>query len=384
MGSDKKKGKLEEVARVFFKMGCIAFGGPAAHVALMEEEVVERRKWISHERFLDLMGATNLIPGPNSTELTMHCGYERAGWKGLFVAGFCFILPAVIITGVLAWAYTEYGTLPEVQPFIYGITPAVLVVILGAILKLGKKALKSTLLLVLASLVLLSSFLGVNEIYALLAAGLVGGIMAISRKNNSKIKQALFLLVPAVSDANQAWLSSGKIFLSFLKVGSILYGSGYVLFAYLDAELVVPGYLSRPELLEAIAVGQFTPGPVLSTATFIGWQLGGWKGALAATSGIFLPSFLFVFLLNPLVDKMRKSSFLRGFLDAVNAAAVAVMAGVTTQMAGEVFFIAKEIQWKTLLIFAFAFALKQFWKKCSAIHLVLLGSALGAVVHYFF
>jgi chromate transporter len=384
MGLDKKKGKLGEVASVFFKMGCIAFGGPAAHVALMEEEIVERRKWISHQRFLDLMGATNLIPGPNSTELTMHCGYERAGWKGLFVAGFCFIFPAVIITGILAWAYTTYGALPEVQPFIYGITPAVLVVILGAILKLGKKALKSTLLYVLASLVLVSSFLGVNEIYALLAAGLIGGIIATSRKNTSKIKQALILLVPAISGANQVGLSSGKIFLSFLKVGSILYGSGYVLFAYLDAELVVPGYLSRPELLEAIAVGQFTPGPVLSTATFIGWQLGGWKGALAATSGIFLPSFLFVFLLNPLVDKMRKSTFLRGFLDAVNAAAVAVMAGVTTQMAGEVFFIAKEIQWKTVLIFAFAFALKQFWKKSSAIHLVLLGSVLGALLHYFF
>lgn len=383
MGSDKKKGKLGEVASVFFKMGCIAFGGPAAHVALMEEEIVERRKWISHERFLDLMGATNLIPGPNSTELTMHCGYERAGWKGLFVAGFCFIFPAVIITGVLAWGYTIYGALPEVQPFIYGITPAVLVVILGAILKLGKKALKSALLYFLASLVLVSSFLGVNEIYALLAAGLIGGIIATSRKNTSKIKQALILLVPAISGANQVGLSSGKIFLSFLKVGSILYGSGYVLFAYLDAELVVPGYLSRPELLEAIAVGQFTPGPVLSTATFIGWQLGGWKGALVATSGIFLPSFLFVFLLNPLVDQMRKSSFLRGFLDAVNAAAVAVMAGVTTQMAGEVFFIGKEIQWKTILIFAFAFALKQFWKKSSAIHLVLLGSVLGALLHYF-
>ncbi len=383
MGRNTRKDKLSEVASVFFKMGCIAFGGPAAHVALMEEEIVTRRKWISRERFLDLMGATNLIPGPNSTELTMHCGYEHAGWKGLFVAGFCFIFPAVVITGVLAWAYTTYGSIPEVQPFIYGITPAVLVVIIQAIVKLGKKALKSKLLYGLGFLVLLSSFLGVNEIYALLSAGLLGGIISTYGKHKDQLKNFIFLLIPAVSRAHNMDLSSGKIFFSFLKVGSILYGSGYVLFAYLDAELVVPGYLSRPDLLEAIAVGQFTPGPVLSTATFIGWQLGGWKGAIAATSGIFLPSFLFVFLLNPLVDKMRKSSFLRGFLDAVNAAAVAVMAGVSVKMGSDLFFIAEEVQWRSLLIFALAVIIKQIWKKCSAIHLVLLGSVLGALFHHF-
>ncbi|MDP4952658.1 MAG: chromate efflux transporter, partial [Flavobacteriales bacterium] len=322
---EKSEGNLSEIASVFFKLGCIAFGGPAAHIALMEAEIVSKRKWLSRQRFLDLMGATNLIPGPNSTELTMHCGYERGGWKGLFVAGICFIFPAVAITGILAWFYTSYGELPEIKPFIQGITPAVLVVILEAILKLGKKALKTKWLYLIAFLVFISSILGVNEIYALLSAGMLAGVFFASRSGNKSLKNLLILALPLSASHHELVLSQGKIFLSFLKVGAILYGSGYVLFAYLDAELVVPGYLSRPDLLEAIAVGQFTPGPVLSTATFIGWQLGGWQGALAATAGIFLPSFLFVLLLNPLVDRMRKSTFLSGFLDGVNAAAVAVM-----------------------------------------------------------
>jgi len=379
----KSEGNLSEIASVFFKLGCIAFGGPAAHIALMEAEIVSKRKWLSRQRFLDLMGATNLIPGPNSTELTMHCGYERGGWKGLFVAGFCFILPASVITGILAWFYTSYGELPAVKPFIQGITPAVLVVILEAILKLGKKALKTKWLYFIAFLVLICSLLGVNEIYALLSAGVLAGAFFASRSRNMPLKNLLLLALPLSATQNELVLSHGKIFLSFLKVGAILYGSGYVLFAYLDAELVVPGYLSRPDLLEAIAVGQFTPGPVLSTATFIGWQLGGWQGALAATAGIFLPSFLFVLLLNPLVDRMRKSTFLSGFLDGVNAAAVAVMAGVVIKMGKDVFFPLGDFEWKAVLIFIAALMLNYIWKKSNALIIVLFGSLMGFLLHQF-
>lgn len=380
---EKSEGNLSEIASVFFKLGCIAFGGPAAHIALMEAELVSKRKWLSRQRFLDLMGATNLIPGPNSTELTMHCGYERGGWKGLFVAGICFILPAVVITGALAWFYTSYGQLPEVKPFIQGITPAVLVVILEAILKLGKKALKTKWLYLIALLVFISSILRVNEIYALLLAGILAGVFFASRSGNKSLKNLLLLALPLSASQHELVLSQGKIFLSFLKVGAILYGSGYVLFAYLDAELVVPGYLSRPDLLEAIAVGQFTPGPVLSTATFIGWQLGGWQGALAATAGIFLPSFLFVLLLNPLVDRMRKSIFLSGFLDGVNAAAVAVMAGVIVKMGQDVFFPLDDFEWKAGFIFIAALMLNYTWKKSSALIIVLLGSLMGFLLQFF-
>ena len=380
---EKSEGNLREIASVFFKLGCIAFGGPAAHIALMETEIVSQRKWLSRQRFLDLMGATNLIPGPNSTELTMHCGYERGGWKGLVVAGICFIFPAVAITGVLAWCYTSYGQVPAVKPFIQGITPAVLVVILEAILKLGKKALKTKWLYFIAFLVFICSLLGVNEIYALLAAGVLAGAFFASRSRNKSLKNLLLLALPLSATQNELVLSQGKIFLSFLKVGAILYGSGYVLFAYLDAELVVPGYLSRPDLLEAIAVGQFTPGPVLSTATFIGWQLGGWQGALAATAGIFLPSFLFVLLLNPLVDRMRKSRFLSGFLDGVNAAAVAVMAAVVIKMGKDVFFHLGDFEWTAGLIFIAALILNYTWKRSNALIIVLFGSLMGFLLHHF-
>lgn len=380
---EKSEGNLREIASVFFKLGCIAFGGPAAHIALMETEIVSQRKWLSRQRFLDLMGATNLIPGPNSTELTMHCGYERGGWKGLFVAGICFIFPAVAITGALAWCYMSYGQVPAVKPFIQGITPAVLVVILEAILKLGKKALKTKWLYFIAFLVLICSLLGVNEIYALLSAGVLAGAFFASRSRNKSLKNLLLLALPLSASQHELVLSQGKIFLSFLKVGAILYGSGYVLFAYLDAELVVPGYLSRPDLLEAIAVGQFTPGPVLSTATFIGWQLGGWQGALAATAGIFLPSFLFVLLLNPLVDRMRKSTFLSGFLDGVNAAAVAVMAGVVIKMGKDVFFPLGDFEWKAVLIFIAALILNYTWKRSNALIIVLFGSLMGFLLHHF-
>ena len=366
-------GSLLEVASVFLKLGVVAFGGPAAHVALMEEEIVNRRKWMDRQHFLDLMGATNLIPGPNSTEMTMHCGHERAGIPGLFVAGLAFILPAVIITGIFAWFYEAYGSLPQVEPFIMGIKPAVIVVIVGAIIKLGKKAVKNWQLGILGTAVLVASLLGVNEILALLTAGLVGALFFyVKHRPSADLKNLIPLVItPAVSTVAGS-LTASTIFWSFLKVGAVLYGSGYVLFAYLDAELVSKGWLTTQQLIDAVAVGQFTPGPVLSTATFVGYQLNGWSGAMAATAGIFLPSFLFVWILNPLVPKMRSSVFLRGFLDSVNVAAVAVMVAVTVSMSTSTL-----VDWRAWTILAVSLGLHFGVKRITAMHLVIIGAVLG-------
>ncbi len=364
--------RLKEVAQVFFKLGCFAFGGPAAHIAMMEEEVVVKRKWMTREYFLDIIGATNLIPGPNSTEITMHCGHERAGRKGLFVAGLSFIFPAIIITGMLAYLYVEYGALPEVQPFVFGIKPAVLAIIASAILKLGKKAIKSTELAILGILVLVVSLLGVNEVLALLMAGVVGMcyFYAKERIQNKTLSFTPFLLCIGISET-LVKLSSLKVFLVFLKVGAILYGSGYVLFAYLDAELVSRGWLTRAELIDAIAVGQFTPGPVLSTSTFIGYQLSGFSGAMAASVGIFLPSFLFVLIFNPFISKMRQSKILKHFLDAVNVAAVAVMLAVLIVMGMDTL-----VDWPAIVIALFCTYLT-FGTKIATMWIIAIGAVLG-------
>ncbi|EZH74792.1 chromate transporter [Aquimarina atlantica] len=367
------KKRLIEVAIVFFKLGCFAFGGPAAHIAMMENEVVDKRKWMDKQHFLDLIGATNLIPGPNSTEMTMHCGHERAGIAGLFVAGACFVFPAVVITGILAWFYTSYGQLPEVTPFISGIKPAVLAIILSAILKLGKKALKNWELGIIGVLVLIISLLGVNEVIALLGAGLFGILFFYSKsKLNTSSKSIAPFFIFNISTFTFIKLSSIKVLWTFFKVGAILYGSGYVLFAYLDAELVTKGWLTRSELIDAIAVGQFTPGPVLSTATFIGYQLAGFWGAVAATLGIFLPSFLFVLLLNPLVPKMRKSKILSDFLDTVNIAAVAIMLSVLFVMSLDTL-----TDWKAISIATTSTIMIFGFKKVNPMWIVLGGSLLG-------
>lgn len=369
----KEKGTLKEVAGLFFKLGCIAFGGPAAHVAMMEEEIVTKRKWMDRQHFLDLMGATNLIPGPNSTEMTMHCGHERAGIPGLFVAGACFIFPAVLITGFLAYLYVEFGSLPAVEPFIFGIKPAVLAIIGGAVLKLGKKALKGWELGILGALVLAASLLGVNEILALLGAGILGAVYfsTKSKLGAGTASFAPFLALQGIS-STVSIISATNVFWVFLKVGAVLYGSGYVLFAYLDAELVMNGWLSRSQLIDAIAAGQFTPGPVLSTATFIGYQIAGWQGALAATAGIFLPSFLFVLILNPWVPKMRQSKVLGFFLDSVNVAAVAVMLAVLFVMSVDTL-----INWQAAVIAILGAFFTFGPKKLNAMWVVGGGALLG-------
>lgn len=367
--------KLIEIAGVFFKLGCIAFGGPAAHIAMMDKEIVEKRKWITREHFLDLIGATNLIPGPNSTEMTMHCGYERGGIPGLFVAGISFITPAVIITGLLAYLYIEYGDLPEVKPFIYGIQPAVIAIVAGAVYKLAKKALKSIELGLLAGLIAIASFLpGTNEVLLLLGAGIIGAVYFSIRNKTGRIQNLLLPLSASIPSAASTLTTAG-IFFKFLKVGSILYGSGYVLFAYLESELVQTGYLTNTQLLDAIAVGQFTPGPVLSTSTFIGYQIGGFYGAAAATAGIFLPSFLFVLLLNPLIKKMRQLKILSFFLDSVNAASVAIMFAVLIT-----FGIQASGDWRSICIASIGILLTFGPYKMSTMLLVITSSLLGALL----
>ena len=365
--------KLKQVAAVFFKLGLFAFGGPAAHIAMMEHEVVTKRAWMTREHYLDLIGATNLIPGPNSTEMTMHCGYQRAGKKGLFIAGISFIFPAVFITAILGYLYVLYGALPQVQPFIKGIQPAVIVIIASAVIKLGKKAVKNWELAVLGSLFLIASLLGINQIVLLLGGGIAGMCLFLMQ---SKIQHTTPLFAPPfmifiVSEIG-AKLSAMGIFLKFLKVGSILYGSGYVLFAYLDTELVTTALLTQTQLIEAIGIGQFTPGPVLSTATFIGYQLGGFWGAIAATAGIFMPSFLFVWLLNPLIPKMRKSKVLGYFLDSINVAAVAIMLAVVITMSKQTL-----VDWQAALIAVVSGVLIFGFKKVSVMWVLIIGAILG-------
>lgn len=364
---------LKEVALLFLKLGSIAFGGPAAHIAIMEVEVVKKRKWMSHQHFLDMVGATNLIPGPNSTEMTMHCGYEKAGFKGLIVAGISFVFPAILLTMGFAWLYNTYGKLPNVEIFMYGIKPAVIALILGAAYRLLKKALKNTITGILGLLTLIACILGINTILALFLSGVLGlFIHYIKKPKKASLSVNPFILVGLLISA-----SNLKIAWTFFKVGAILYGSGYILFAYLDAELVNTGFLTRQELVDAVAIGQFTPGPVLSTATFIGWQLGGFWGSIAATIGIFTPSFIFVAVLNPLIPKMRKSKSIAAFLDAVNVAAVAIIIAVCIEMSKETI-----VDWRTTLIALLSLLLVFVFQKINSGFIVLGGAILGYFLSY--
>jgi chromate transporter len=375
--------RLLELTQLFLKLGIIGFGGPAAHIAMMEDEVVTRRNWMTRDHFLDIVGATNLIPGPNSTEMTMHVGYHRAGWPGLIVAGSCFILPAVLITAALAWGYVQFGSLPQVAPFLIGIKPAILVIILGAVWKLGQKALKGWRLAVIGIGVLAAVFLGVNEVIALLGGGLIG--MLWLRLSERWLGQAAALLLPipglrgGLADHLQAGQPPNlwELFLFFLKIGSILYGSGYVLVALLEGGLVHDlGWLTQQQLLDAIAIGQFTPGPVLSTATFIGYLILGLPGAIVATAGIFLPSFIFVGLLNPIIPRLRQLSWTAAFLDAVNISAVALILAVLINLGRTTL-----TAWPAWVIAILA-TVATFRFKLSSAWVVLGGAVLGWLVSW--
>jgi len=328
---------------LFLKLGTIAFGGPAAHVALMDDEVVRRRRWLSRQEFLDLLGATNLIPGPNSTEMAIHVGNRQAGWPGLLVAGACFILPAALLVSGFAWAYVRYGSLPQVQAVLYGVKPVIIAIVVQALLSLGRTALKTIPLGVIALAASLLAFLGVNELLVLFACGgvaLVGkwltrrpwkklvGLLTVSSWPFAPVLGA-----PAGIGSTTAGFGLWPLFLFFVKVGSVLYGSGYVLLAFIRADLVERWHwLTEQQLLDAIAVGQVTPGPVFTTATFIGYVLGGGPGAAIATIGIFAPAFVFVALSGPIVPRIRRSPLAGAFLDGVNAGSLALMVFVTYQL----------------------------------------------------
>jgi chromate transporter len=331
---------LPELARLFLRLGTTAFGGPAAHIAMMEDEVVRRRRWMTHDEFLDLLGATNLIPGPNSTEMAIHVGHRQAGWPGLLVAGVCFILPAVLIVTGIAWAYVRYGTLPQVAGILYGVKPVIIAVVLQALWSLGRAAIKTRLLAAVGIAGVVLTFLGTNELFILFGGGLVAGAGRLFTQK-TKRRRNLLSLIPAsplmlfwqTSAAATASFGLSALFLFFLKVGAVLYGSGYVLLAFIRADLVERWHwLTESQLLDAIAVGQVTPGPVFTTATFIGYVLGGTSGATVATLGIFLPAFFFVAVSGPLVPRIRRSPVAGAFLDGVNAAALALMFVVTYQL----------------------------------------------------
>lgn len=328
---------LVELAALFGKLGTIAFGGPAAHVAMMDDEVVRRRRWLTREQFLDYVGATNLIPGPNSTELAIHIGHARAGWPGLIVAGASFILPAMLIVGVIAAIYVEYGALPEVAGILYGIKPVVIAIVAQALWGLGRTAIKTRSLAAVTAAAIVAVALGTPELIVLAAAAVFMILLVVA---GTRSAVALFsgAVYPASVDASAlastaAAFSLTKLFLTFAKIGSVLFGSGYVLLAFLRSEFVERlGWLTEQQLLDAVAVGQITPGPLFTTATFVGYLLGGPAGAVVATLGIFLPAFVFVAISGPLVPKIRRSAAAGAALDGVNAASLALMAVVSWQL----------------------------------------------------
>ncbi len=330
--SDKKQVTLLDLSLFFLRLGTTAFGGPAAHIAMMDDELVRRRHWLSREKFLDLLGASNLIPGPSSSELAIHIGYLLAGWSGLIVAGICFILPAAIMVAALAWAYVHFGKLPEVSAILYGVKPVVIGVIVQALWGLGRTAVKTTILGLVAVFCLVVSIFGVHPLLLLLLAGALASLPQLKTWHPS-----LSALSPLVfgsgSAATAASFSLSSLFLVFLKLGAIVFGSGYVLLAFLRADLVTHrGWLTDAQLVDAVAVGQVTPGPVFTTATFVGFILGGIPGAVLATVGIFLPAFLLVAVSGPLVPRIRESKTASAFLDGVNVGSLALMAVVTWEL----------------------------------------------------
>ena len=378
-------GRLAEVGLLFLRLGFFSYGGPAAYIAMMRQEVVTRRRWLDDQQFLDLLGATNLIPGPNATEMAIHLGRVRAGWRGLVLAGLGFIVPAMLVTLGFAWAYVRYGSTPEVSWLLYGVKPVIIGVVVQALWGLGRTAVRGRLVPAVGIVVLVLYFLGVNEIALLFG----GALFVMLTRNLSRLAPlgggAGALLLPGLGAAKVALpfgagaaataaasVSLSQLLLTFLKIGSILYGSGYVLLAFLRADFVERlGWLTEKQLLDAVAVGQVTPGPVLSTATFIGYVLGSWKGALLATLGIFLPSFVFVAVSSPLIPRLRRSPWASALLDGVNVGALALMAGVTWQLAQNAIVDAPT----AVLAFLGAALLLRF--NLNSVWLVLLGGLFG-------
>lgn len=382
LSKDEQKNRLKEIAAVFLKLGSTAFGGPAAHIAMMDDEIVKKRKWLDKEKFLDLLGATNLIPGPNSTELAIHLGYERGGWLGLIIAGTCFIVPAMLIVMMFAVMYTRYGTLPEVTNILYGIKPVIIAVVVQALVRLGQSAIKNKTLRIIGIAVIVLSFLGMNEILLLIIAGAAMlFINSFAAPRSNKLLSVSPLLLPFGSFISkliqEKSITVAGLFLTFLKIGSVLYGSGYVLLAFLESELVERmNILTNQQILDAVAVGQFTPGPVFTTATFIGYLIQGIAGAVAATMGIFLPAFVLVGLLNPIVPKLRSSKTISAALDGVNVASWGLMAVVSWKLG------ASAVVDIPTLILASAALLAVFKLKINSAWLVLSGGVIGFLLSF--
>ena len=355
---------LAEIAWTALKLGSIGFGGIAGMVGLFETELVDKRKWISRDHYLDVVGATNIIPGPNSVEIMMHCAKERGGKAGLVVGGVLYIVPAVLFCLLWGYLYMRYGHLPGVQPFIYGIRPATTAIICGAVFRLSKNAFKNTRIIILSVIVLLGALYGMNEVVLLFGAGIVGALW--------RQKGKLYTLVPVPVLIHKATdVSLQKLFFIFLKIGAILYGSGYVLFAYMDDALVQRNHwLTKQQLTDAISAGQVTPGPIFSSATFAGYVIGSVPGALIASAGIFLPSFIFAFFLHRLLRFVERHAMLRSFLDIVNGASVALIAAVALRMLPDMV-----LQWQTAMILLLA--LVGSLKKMNTAWIIVAGSAAG-------
>ena len=369
------RSELIEAGVLATRLGFTAFGGPAAHIAMLHDEVVTRRGWLSEQEFLDMLGATSLIPGPNSTEMVIHVGARRAGWRGLLLAGIGFILPAALIVTLLAWAYVNYGGTPSGEALLYGVKPVVIAIVLQALWKLGQTAVKGPWLALLGAAVALLYFVGVNELALLAAAALVSVGLALVRRRDSLMMLWWPMLGPLVMPQSGEEHGLWRIFWLFLKVGSVLYGSGYVLLAFLRNDLVVRlGWLTDQQLLDAISIGQVTPGPVFTTATFVGYLLAGVPGAVAATVGIFLPAFIFVAILHRWLPRLRENALLGQLLDGVNAAALGLMAAVTLQLGR-----AAIVDPLTLLLAAAsAFAL---WRwRLNSVWLIALGAIVGLLM----
>lgn len=380
---------LRELARFFLRLGTTAFGGPAAHIAMMEDEVVRRRQWVPREKFLDLLGAANLIPGPSSTEMAIFIGYLCKGWPGLFLGGICFIIPAMVIVIGFASAYVRYGNLPQIAWLLYGVKPVVIAIILQALWQLGRSAVKSKFLGVLAIIAVVLDFLGVNMLAVLFGTGLLTGLQqGIIQDRLQERRTLLVMLLSVGAFLTAAYFASGlystsrvefgllPLFLFFVKVGSLVFGSGYVLLAFLQADLVGHWHwLTTTQLLDAVAVGQMTPGPVFTSATFIGFLLAGLPGALIATAGIFLPSFVLVAVSSPLLPRIRKSAVAGAFLDGVIVASLALMAVVAWHLGGDAI-----IDLPTaLLTLGSAFLLIR--GRVNSLWLVLGGAIIGVLVH---
>jgi len=338
MGSSKQdtSNQLKELALLFFRLGVTAFGGPAAHIAMMHDEVVKRRKWLDEQQFLDLMGATNLIPGPNSTQMAIHMGLERAGWRGMIISGSCFILPSAILVTILTWLYVQYGTTSQAEWLFYGIKPVIIAIVLQALYMLGRKAVKGVLTSLVGIGVIAGYFLGLNEILLIFLGGIV--VMLLRNYKNFTGSRMFSFIAPFIG-VNLAAIQAKEIalstlFLVFFKIGAVLYGSGYVLLAFLEADYVQTlGWITTQQLIDVVALGQVTPGPLLTTATSIGYLVAGIPGAVIATVGIFLPSFVLVAAVNPIIPRLRKSPLAGAALDGVNAASLGLMAAVTIQLA---------------------------------------------------